>query len=129
MNTSSQWRIALAERISQPYSQHPQAKAVMVVGSVAYGWADRFSDIDLSVVWDTLPDASDRAALIERIGGVPEGSGDAFYVCGDMSKGVRVDVGHTTQAEVEQVLKNLQQRPAEVRTKQALLSGLQQAIP
>ena len=46
MNKASLWRIALAERICQPYIDHLNVQAITVVGSAAYGWADRYSDIE-----------------------------------------------------------------------------------
>jgi predicted nucleotidyltransferase len=64
LNSSSRWRIDLAQQISRSYSDHPHIKAIMVVGSAAYGWADDYSDIDLTIVWDTVPDPNERTRLI-----------------------------------------------------------------
>jgi hypothetical protein len=43
---------------------------VLVGGSVARGFADRYSDIEIGVFWDTLPSIEERAAARERAGGV-----------------------------------------------------------
>lgn len=45
------------------------ASAVLLAGSGSRDVADRFSDLDLYVVWDELPDEAVRAEAIARAGG------------------------------------------------------------
>ena len=51
------------------------ASAVLVAGSASRGVADRFSDVDLYVVWGSVPDEAVRATAIEGAGGAV----DAFW--------------------------------------------------
>lgn len=51
MNEASRWRHALAQQLAPFYSANPKVAAVSLGGSVSQSYADRFSDIDLTVYW------------------------------------------------------------------------------
>ncbi len=55
MNVDSRWRWRLAERYATGYRGLPGLRAVLLTGSVARGWADRYSDVELMVCWDGPP--------------------------------------------------------------------------
>ena len=57
MNEASRWRSTLAQQIAPHYHANPKVRAVALAGSVALGYADRSSDIDLSVFWAAPPRA------------------------------------------------------------------------
>jgi predicted nucleotidyltransferase len=69
MNEASVWRLALAMRIALHYRANPNVRAVAIAGSVARGYADRFSDIDLLVCWAAPPAVKERRDIIKRAGG------------------------------------------------------------
>ncbi len=55
MNEASLWRRALAERIALVYASNPEVAAILLSGSVARGWADHYSDIELGIYWSRPP--------------------------------------------------------------------------
>jgi hypothetical protein len=63
------WRLALARRIAAPYVDNPNARVVMVAGSVGRGAADRWSDIEIDVYYEEPPTEADRIAAVESWGG------------------------------------------------------------
>ena len=69
MNDATLWRLALARQIGAAYGVSPNVAAVYIAGSVARGWADRYSDIELDVYWTTPPSDAERFEIIRRAGG------------------------------------------------------------
>ena len=69
MNDATAWRLALARQIGATYALNPNVAVVCVAGSVARGWADRYSDIELDVYWSTPPSDAERIEIIRRAGG------------------------------------------------------------
>lgn len=63
------WRRALGERVCLAYAEDPSVVATCVVGSVARGWADEFSDVEIFVVWNEPPDIARRRAAVARARG------------------------------------------------------------
>ena len=61
MNEASQWRLAIATKIAPYYAAYANVEAVVVLGGVARGWADDWSDIDLVVLLARSPDGSGTA--------------------------------------------------------------------
>ena len=62
------WRRALAEQIGAGYRANPKTAAVLLAGSVARGWADRHSDIEIDVYWHEPPSDADRLAALHAAG-------------------------------------------------------------
>src|SRR5215467_2489918 len=69
MNEESRWRYTLAQQIAPHYSANPKVAAVAVEGSVARGYADRSSDLDLAVFWSEPPTAKERRDTFTRARG------------------------------------------------------------
>ncbi len=63
------WRRRLGETVATAYADDPAAAATMLGGSVARGWADRFSDVEVFVFWLEEPAVARRIAAVERSGG------------------------------------------------------------
>ena len=98
LNPDSQWRLDLARSVAPEYLSQPGVAAVAVCGSVARGWADRHSDIELTVWWHRAPTPAERAACVHRVAGLSQRRGhltnpdvEDFAVCG-----VKFDVAHPT---------------------------------
>src|SRR6266705_337796 len=108
MQEESLWRYALAQQVASHAHANPKVAAVLVEGSVARGYADRFSDIDLAVFWAEPPTKEERREVSERAGGshwhpLPsdhEGSWSEHYDVG----GVSIDVRHMTVEATERIL-------------------------
>ncbi len=69
MNGGTGWRLRLAERIGASYAANPNAKVVMIAGSVGRGSADRYSDIEIDVYYAEPPTETERVAAVQRCGG------------------------------------------------------------
>ena len=68
-NAASTTRRDFAEQVADAYTGNPAVAAVLLGGSAARGHADRYSDIELFVVWREPPTETDRAAAIAAAGG------------------------------------------------------------
>lgn len=66
-NRHRAWRLKLARAVAPAYASQPHVVAVAAGGSVARGWADRYSDIELAVWWDQVPAAEERAGCAHQI--------------------------------------------------------------
>ncbi|NDJ54037.1 MAG: nucleotidyltransferase domain-containing protein [Chloroflexi bacterium] len=64
MNDASQWRYRIAQRIGELYARNADVPAVILGGSTARGHADRFSDLDMGVIWDHEPSDSERHQVV-----------------------------------------------------------------
>jgi predicted nucleotidyltransferase len=62
-------RLALAERLTPAYARLPDVVAVIAGGSAARGHADRFSDLEVGVIWAKAPTESERTEAIDAAGG------------------------------------------------------------
>ena len=69
MNEATAQRHALAAQVAAHYADSPKVAAVALAGSVARGWADHHSDIELDVYWAEPPTDADRLGMIARAGG------------------------------------------------------------
>jgi predicted nucleotidyltransferase len=49
MQEESRWRYTLAQQVASHAHANPKVAAMVVEGSVAQGYADRSSDLDLAV--------------------------------------------------------------------------------
>ncbi|HET8850941.1 MAG TPA: nucleotidyltransferase domain-containing protein [Ktedonobacteraceae bacterium] len=64
MQEESRWREALAQQIASHARANPKVAALVVEGSVARGYADGFSDLDLAVFWAEPPTAKERRDIV-----------------------------------------------------------------
>lgn len=69
MNDASGWRLLLAREIPPAYVADARVQAVLVLGSVSRGWADRYSDVEFGIVWAAAPSEDQRASACDRAGG------------------------------------------------------------
>lgn len=61
--------IVLAQRLASIYIEMPEVKAIIVGGSMARGYADKYSDLEIGFFWSNAPSDKDRKTAIERMGG------------------------------------------------------------
>lgn len=60
---------ALARRVAALAAEHTRPRAILLTGSAARGDADAFSDVDLILYYDVLPDQAGREAIRTALGG------------------------------------------------------------
>lgn len=51
------------------YRMNPKVEAILLAGSVALGWEDDFSDIELHIFWNEAPTERERMAPIQSVQG------------------------------------------------------------
>ncbi|MEP6775248.1 MAG: nucleotidyltransferase domain-containing protein [Chloroflexota bacterium] len=137
------WRLPLARRVAAVYSANPHVAATFVGGSVARGHADRFSDIEVGVLWHQPPTDAERLASAEATGGdvqriYPYEADEEVWMdnlflghmaAGQRSTGVLVEVVHNTTEFIERVLEDVLVRYDPSELKQNLVAAFVQAIP
>jgi hypothetical protein len=145
MTPASRGGLALAEAIAPAYTALPDVRAVIVGGSVARGYADAFSDLELGIFWESPPTDEQRNDAIARLGGelwsfrsyrpdarapVGEHWGLAkVVVAGTQFDGaVMVDVKHLTVASMETILADVVERLDTAMDKQNLIAAVQDAV-
>lgn len=101
MNQASQYLLTLAKKSIQAYIAHPNAKAAMVTGSTATGQADTYSDVEMFIYYDQLPDQTElQLARLQNQGSEPiltfddrnEGHFGEFYYIDE----VQFQIGNST---------------------------------
>jgi predicted nucleotidyltransferase len=105
LNPHGQWRLVLAAAISQRIMRFAGVEAIVVGGSVARGYADEYSDLEIPVFWDKLPTDAERKALITAL------EAELLYEYDGPSlednlliRGFQVDLWHNTVAHEESVI-------------------------
>jgi hypothetical protein len=134
MQKENRWRYALAQQIASHYHANPNVAAVLVEGSVARGYADRFSDIDLAVFWAEPPTAQERRDIVTRALGSyrhpwPSTREAAGWETRNVQEGVAIDVRHTTVKATEDLLAAVLEHADPRLAKQQRLAALRSALP
>ncbi|ELK45982.1 DUF4037 domain-containing protein [Halobacillus sp. BAB-2008] len=58
-----------AEAQAAFYAENPKVEVIFLAGSVARGWDDAFSDIELHILWKAPPTEEDRIGPVSEVGG------------------------------------------------------------
>ena len=101
MNPHGAWRLELARQLVPRLDYGNDLRAAVVGGSVARGYSDALSDLEIILYWERLPDADRRAAIIAALDAryrYPEwdpGRESAFLI-----GGFPVDVWHISVADI-----------------------------
>lgn len=134
MNEESIRRLALAQQLVPYYRANPKVAAVAVAGSVARGYADRFSDLDLAVFWSFAPTDQERREIIERAGGrhaqlVASFGDEACWSDTYEVDGFAIDVRHMDVETTSRILVDVLERSDPSLIKQQHLATLLSALP
>ena len=134
MNEASFWRHALAQRIAPHYRTNPKVRAIAVAGSVAQGYADRSSDIDLLVFWAEPPMVKERRDIIKRAGGRRRSRFPSHAEAAGWSEefevgGVTIDVRHMTVETTTRLLADVLEHADPSLAKQQYIAALLSALP
>ncbi len=134
MTEGTRPRLDLARRISPSYACNPKVAAIVVHGSVARGWSDRYSDLEMKAFWLDPPSDDERVDAIQRAGGNVRQLypyerenidwSDEFYV-----DDIKVDMSHSTTADVDQCMTDVTQRFDPSLLKQQIVAQIRYGIP
>jgi predicted nucleotidyltransferase len=69
LNKQAAWRLELARRLAGIIQTFAGVRAILVAGSVARGWADEYSDLEIAIFWDPAPSDEQRLEMITALGG------------------------------------------------------------
>lgn len=92
------WRREVGEAVGRSYAESSKVSATALGGSVARGWADEFSDVEVFVFWREAPTRSERTSAVQRSGG----SIDVFWRDADANQSWQAAVV-ATQGKVGQL--------------------------
>ena len=134
MQEASRWRYALAQQIVSHAHTNPKVAAVVVEGSVARGYADLSSDLDLAVFWAEPPTKQERRDIITRALERDSHPWSSFRTAaGWQTRTVRaggaIDVRHTTVAATEGIMAAVLEHADPRLDKQQHLAALRSALP
>jgi hypothetical protein len=137
-------RRAFAEQLAPAYAANPNVVGLFAGGSTARGHADRYSDLEVGVIWDRPPTDPERANAIvaaegdlvhlypaEEYGLGPVWT-DAWKIGrldGAPLTGVEVDMHHFLVERIEQVLADVLNDFDPDLEKQSLIGAIATCIP
>jgi hypothetical protein len=106
MNTfHTAWRLDVARHLAAPISAFPGVQAIVVGGSVARGYADAYSDLELPIFWESLPGDDTRHAVVAALGAeFLHGYDGPSLEDQLLIHGFQVDLWHGTVASEESVI-------------------------
>lgn len=101
-NRHAAWRLDVARDVARRLAGTAGVRAIAVAGSVARGYADAYSDVELLVLWNALPDDATRHAIV-----ADQGAEFLYPYDGPAQEdnlrrdGLQVDLEHNTLAHEE----------------------------
>ena len=127
-------RLALAQQLAPYYCDNPKVAAVLVEGSVARGYADPFSDIDLAVFWEAAPTEKERRDISKRAGGrhlqlFAYNGEEACWSDTYEVDGIAIDVRHVGVEDTRHILADVLERSDPSLSKQQHIAALLSALP
>lgn len=134
-NHQNTWRIELAEKFTAATKGFPGIQAMSVGGSVARGVADEFSDLELSVYWNEVPDTEARREWLKALGlepvelkEIPE-KGIVLLDDTHTYHGFQVDIWHASVNTAEEILADVLERHDTLASKLMFAANAKHAIP
>jgi hypothetical protein len=105
-NPHTKWRIDFAQHLARRLVTFEGIKVIVIAGSVARDYADGYSDIEIPIFWEALPDDVTRQALVAAL------NAEFLYVYDGPARedqllinGVQVDLWHVTIMHQEEILR------------------------
>ena len=100
------WRLEFAKQLAVKLRNFTSLQAIAAGGSVARGYEDAYSDLELLLFWDVLPSDKTRYAIVDTL------SGDFLYAYDGPSQedqlliqDFQVDLWHITLSRAEAVIR------------------------
>ena len=130
MDDEVRWRRDFAAGLVAALPPLPELRAAIIGGSVARGYSDPYSDIELLLFWQHPPDGASREAIVatwraERRLPVEHPSHDSAFAIG----GVPIDLWQRTVAEEEALLDRVLRDHSRDLTANAELDMLDTGLP
>jgi hypothetical protein len=110
-------RLSVARRLASAYGSDPSVVGVLCAGSTGRGDADRWSDLELIVLWSQRPTDDRRRAVPDAEGAravrlfefepAEFAAADDFWLDGDAGTGLLVEVGHASVDDARAALDRL----------------------
>jgi predicted nucleotidyltransferase len=135
MNEASRWRLAMARAIAPVYTTDPRVRTVIVAGSVARGFADAFSDVEIGLFWEELPTPGELRAAMERARGTdweldPYDPHEDVWYEEYVAGGLKIDLRHMAVARMEEALAAVVDEGDLSRSeRQQILFAVQHSVP
>ena len=135
MTEASGYLREIAGCIARAYTTLPGAQAAMLTGSAALGVSDHYSDVDMSLYYETLPTEAEFRTVEKEFLGITElvwtlgDHSEGAVACAFNFNGVECQVVHATLANIEHDIEAVLSA-AEVKTPlQKICSGLSDCLP
>ena len=110
-NLQTKWRIEFARHLIEPLVTFEGIKAIVIAGSVARGYADEYSDVEIPIFWETLPSDATRHAIVAAL------QADFLYAYDGPARedqllihGLQIDLWHVSVAHQEEILESVLDR-------------------
>src|SRR5262245_34261436 len=130
MNEAINQRLILARQIAPAYIQNPKVQAIAVTGSVARGWADIHSNLEISIFWGETPSEAEGQAAQESFDALalqPHRNG-RWLERGELG-GIKIELNQILVETVEQCLVEVVDHYDSAVEKQRLLASIQHGLP
>jgi hypothetical protein len=132
LNEAIQRRLVLAQDIAPAYSQDPRVQAVTVTGSVARGWADHYSGLEIDIFWQEFPAEAERQAILASLGqnslvshpSRQEGWSQEGYI-----GGIKIELSQFLVETIECCLTDVVEHYDADPDKQILMASIQHSLP
>jgi len=127
-------RLDLARRIAPAYVRNVKIKAIIVHGSVARGWADRYSDLEMRAFWKGAPSDAERGKTIQLAGGklqrlYPYEAENIDWTDEFTLDDIKVDLSHSRLADIDRCMTDVIHRFDPVLLKQQIVAQIRYGIP
>ena len=107
-NPHTKWRIDFAQQLAKHLARFDGIKAIVIAGSVARDFADEYSDIEMPVFWETLPDDTTRHEIVKAL------NAEFLYAYDGpahedqlLINGIQVDLWHISTRHEEEILESV----------------------
>ncbi len=132
MNLSKKY-IEIAKEFAKKFIRDENVKAILLTGSTVKNKADEFSDIDMTVLYETdlKKDYFEKIKkeAIDSGGGFYHGDSENGFAVFNSYKGVKIDTGHSTVEQHEKMLYDYLKEPDMNMDNQLIASGYQIGVP
>lgn len=107
-NPHTKWRIDFAQHLAKRLVTFEGVKVIVIAGSVARDYADAYSDIEIPIFWEVLPDDARRQAIVAAL------NAEFLYVYDGPARedqllinGIQVDLWHVPIMHQEEILREV----------------------
>ncbi|CAG9622389.1 DUF4037 domain-containing protein [Sutcliffiella rhizosphaerae] len=122
-----------AMKLTTIYKNNPSIEAIMLAGSVATGWEDEFSDIELHILWKKPPSDDDRKQPIQFINGsvlsyfpFEDGEWSESYLT---PEGIKLEISNFLTSTVETFITDVTIHFDMNYDKQCILASIKDGMP